>query len=82
MELEDLRSWIINGFSPEDRTAMQVEYGMEDDVLDGLELLVKDNYPVENSIKLVTAMKKRALVSDNPVLDQVKHLIKLRAVLK
>jgi hypothetical protein len=75
---EQMQVWIAKGISPTNKTRLMVQYGISADVLDGIEVLVRDGYPWANAVEVVAAMKRNEGTGGKPVVEQARHFVRLR----
>jgi hypothetical protein len=52
-----MQVWVAKGISPVNKMRLMVEHGVAADVLDGIEVLVRDGYPWPNAVQVAAAMK-------------------------
>lgn len=75
---DEMQVWIAKGISPTNKTRLMVQYGISADVLDAVEILVRDNYPWANAITVAAAMKRNEAAGGKPVVQAARHFVMLR----
>lgn len=79
---DEMQVWIAKGISPTNKTRLMVEYGIAADVLDAIEVLVRDGYPWANAVTVAAAMKRNEATGSRMVVEAARHFVKLRQAMR
>jgi hypothetical protein len=79
---EEMQVWIAKGISPVNKMRLMVEHGIAADVLDAMEVLVRDGYPWANAMTVVAAMKRNEATGGKPVVAAARHFVMLRQAMR